>query len=123
MDILIAVFQSPCSLRTWSTATETRRPQALRISVAVDLATPTLTFLPSMPLSASKDYMDLKTAIEGLPKDIHFVLIEAVASHIGDALFEQDPRVRRVEVEIVKLAISHDGSIESGMARLAPLLG
>ncbi len=88
---------------------ETHLPQPLRISVTVDLDIPTH-FAPDTPLSASKNYMDLKRAArEALPKGVHFVLIEAVADHIAETLFVQDKRVARVEVSIVKLAIAEDG--------------
>jgi dihydroneopterin aldolase len=54
--------------------------------------------------------MDLKHAAStGLPTDVHFQLIEAVGDHICDTLFVQDARVSRVEVKIVKLAISEAG--------------
>ena len=51
--------------------------------------------------------MDIKrAATDALPKDVHFVLIEAVADHIAETLFVQDKRVARVETSIVKLAIA-----------------
>ncbi len=85
---------------------ETHLPQPLRISVRVDLACRDV-FLPDTPLSASKNYMDLKRAMSAaLPPGQHFVLIEAIADHIADTLFVQDKRVTRVEVKIVKLAIA-----------------
>lgn len=88
---------------------ETHLPQPLRISVMVDLDIPTH-FAPDTPLSASKNYMDLKRAASAaLPEGVHFVLIEAVADHIAETLFVQDKRVARVEVGIVKLAIAEDG--------------
>jgi dihydroneopterin aldolase len=87
---------------------ETKLPQMLRVSVAADMACPDA-FEPDTPLAASKNYMDLKRAvIDALPKDQHFSLIEAVADHIIETLFF-DPRVLRVEVNIVKLAISIGG--------------
>src|SRR3546814_15274238 len=65
---------------------------------------------PATPLSGSKDYMHLKfAATEGIPKDVHFVLIESVAEHIIDTLFLQDDRIEAVEVKIVKLAIAEEG--------------
>ncbi|MEK6637650.1 MAG: dihydroneopterin aldolase, partial [Pseudomonadota bacterium] len=77
--------------------------------VMVDLDIPTH-FAPDTPLSASKNYMDLKRAASAaLPEGVHFVLIEAVADHIAETLFVQDKRVARVEVGIVKLAIAEDG--------------
>ncbi len=88
---------------------ETHLPQPLRISVRVDLDCPDH-FAPDTPLSASKNYMDLKRAMSAaLQGDVHFVLIEAVADHIAETLFVQDARVAKVEVKIVKLAISESG--------------
>lgn len=88
---------------------ETHLPQPLRISVACDLDSPAR-FDPDTPLAASKNYLDLRrAATTDLPKDRHFTLIEAVGDHICDALFAGDRRVRRVEVKIVKLAISEQG--------------
>ncbi len=85
---------------------ETGKPQPLRISIAVDLAMPER-FDPDTPLSASKNYMDLKFAASGaLPEGVHFKLIEAVAEHICETLFLQDDRVKQVKVKIVKLAIA-----------------
>jgi dihydroneopterin aldolase len=100
---------------------ETKLPQPLRISVAIDMAAPDR-FEPDTPLSASKNYMDLKHAMtEGLPKDLHFSLIEAVAEHIAETLFLQDKRVLRVAIDIVKLAISENGEeIGITMARNRP---
>lgn len=89
---------------------ETHLPQPLRVSVTVDLAMPAARFAPDTPLSASKNYLDLKHAVtETLPQGLHFTLIEAVAEHVCAVLFAQDERVRRVEVSIVKLAISENG--------------
>ncbi len=87
---------------------ETHLPQPLRISVIVDLANND-NFTPDTPLTASKNYMDLKRAATTLPEGVHFVLIEAVADHIADTLLIGDPRVTRVEVRIVKLAIAEHG--------------
>lgn len=85
---------------------ETHLPQPLRISVTVDLDCPDH-FAPDTPLSGSKSYLDIKhAATVGLPKGVHFTLIEGVADHIIETLFVQDARVRRVEVKIVKLAIA-----------------
>lgn len=88
---------------------ETHLPQPLRISVTIDL-TCADHFAPDTPLSASKNYMDLKHAMStALPQGVHFVLIEAVADHIADTLLAQDARVSRVAVHIVKLAIAEGG--------------
>src|SRR3546814_12041162 len=58
---------------------------------------------PTTPLSGSKDYMHLKfAATEGIPKDVHFVLIDSVAEHIIDTLYVQDDRIEAVEVKIVR---------------------
>ena len=89
---------------------ETHLPQPLRVSVTVDLAMPAQKFAPDTPLGASKNYLDLKRAVtESLPEGMHFTLIEAVAEHVCAVLFAQDERVLRVEVRIVKLAISQGG--------------
>jgi 7,8-dihydroneopterin aldolase/epimerase/oxygenase len=88
---------------------ETHLPQPLRISLSVDLDCPEH-FAPDTPLGASKNYLDLKrAATTALPPGVHFTLIEAVADHIAETLFLQDPRVRRVTVKIVKLAIAEAG--------------
>ena len=88
---------------------ETHMPQPLRISVTADLAAPRR-FNHDTPLSASKNYLDLRRAVEeGLPRDVHFTLVEAVADHIIDTIFGGDARVTRVEVKIVKLALSQAG--------------
>lgn len=93
---------------------ETHLPQPLRISVSVDLDCPEH-FAPETPLSASKNYMDIKRAMTAaLPEGVHFVLIEAVADHIAETLFVQDRRVQRVEVKIVKLAIA-EGNEQIGI--------
>jgi 7,8-dihydroneopterin aldolase/epimerase/oxygenase len=97
VDILTGVYSE-----------ETHLPQPLRISITVDLRMPER-FAPDTPLSASKSYLDLKAAATDLPRGVHFTLIEAVADHIADTLFIGDPRVTRVEVEIVKLAIAEAG--------------
>lgn len=88
---------------------ETHLPQPLRISVTADIDMPER-FAPDTPLSASKSYIDLKhAATTALPRDVHFTLIEAVAEHVCETLFVSDARVQRVEVSIVKLAISEQG--------------
>lgn len=88
---------------------ETGRPQPLRFTITVRLK-PAARYLPDTPLSASKNYMDLKfAASDALPKGVHFTLIEAVADHICETLFLQDERVEAVTVKIVKLAIAEAG--------------
>ncbi|MEQ1640988.1 MAG: dihydroneopterin aldolase [Novosphingobium sp.] len=88
---------------------ETGRPQPLRFTISVKLK-PALHYEPDTPLSASKNYMDLKfAASQALPEGVHFKLIEAVADHICETLFLQDAQVLEVTVKIVKLAISENG--------------
>ncbi len=88
---------------------ETGRPQPLRFTVTVELAC-AVHYAPETPLSASKNYMDLKfAASEALPHGVHFKLIEAVADHVCETLFVQDTRVQAVTVKIVKLAIAEGG--------------
>ena len=85
---------------------ETGKPQPLRISIAARY-TVADRYDPDTPLDASKNYMDLKfAASEGLPKGVHFKLIEAVADHICETLFVGDAKVQAVTVKIVKLAIA-----------------
>lgn len=88
---------------------ETGRPQPLRFTISVRLK-PADRFEADTPLEASKNYMDLKfAASQALPEGVHFKLIEAVADHVCETLFLQDPRVEAVTVKIVKLAISENG--------------
>ena len=88
---------------------ETHLPQPLRISLTVDLVCPER-FEPDTPLSASKNYLDLKhAATSALPPGVHFTLIEAVADHMCETLFLGDKRVMRVKIKIVKLAIAEAG--------------
>ncbi len=85
---------------------ETHLPQPLRISVAVDLDCPAH-FSPETPLTASKNYLDLKHAAStAITQGVHYMLVESVADQIADSLFTGDPRVQRVQVKIVKLAIA-----------------
>ena len=87
---------------------ETHLPQPLRISISatLDMADH---YAPGTPLSASKNYMDLKEAASELPEGVHFTLIEALADYIIDRLFDGDPRVSAITVKIVKLAIAEAG--------------
>lgn len=85
---------------------ETGKPQPLRFTISVRLK-PADHYAPDTPLSASKNYMDLKfAASEALPAGVHFKLIEAVADHVCETLFLQDERVEAVTVKIVKLALT-----------------
>ena len=96
---------------------ETKLPQPLSVSVSADIANPDF-FAPDTPLTASKSYLDLKRAVvDALPADRHFTLIEAIADHVIETLVF-DPRIVRVEVKIVKLAIAEAGeSIGVTMSR------
>ncbi|MEO0031905.1 MAG: hypothetical protein RIS94_1663 [Pseudomonadota bacterium] len=108
-SLILEVADIETDVLTGIYSEETGRPQPLRISIQVALA-PQDFYTPDCPLTASKNYMDLKfAATEGLPKDVHFKLIESVADHIAESLFLQDARVARVTVKIVKLAISENG--------------
>jgi dihydroneopterin aldolase len=88
---------------------ETGRAQPLRFTVRMWLK-PAPRYEADTPLEASKSYMDMKFACsEGLPVGVHFQLIEGVADHVCETLFLQDERVEKVEVKIVKLALSEAG--------------
>lgn len=105
-SLLLEVNDLEVDVLTGIYSEETGKPQPLRISIAARL-TMADHYSPDTPLEASKNYMDLKfAASEGLPKDVHFKLIEAVAEHICETLFVQDRRVEGVTVKIVKLAIA-----------------
>ncbi|MET0238411.1 MAG: dihydroneopterin aldolase [Sphingobium sp.] len=85
---------------------ETHLPQPLRISVRALLEVADH-YDADTPLSASKNYMDLKhAATTALPPERHFTLIEAVADHIIETVFLQDTKVRHVTVKIVKLLLT-----------------
>ena len=88
---------------------ETHLPQPLRISITAELDCEPH-YATGTPLSASKNYLDLKrAATTALPEGVHFTLIEAVADHICETLLLQDQRLRWVRVKIVKLAIAEAG--------------
>ncbi|MBU6267989.1 MAG: dihydroneopterin aldolase [Sphingomonadales bacterium] len=107
--LLLEVADLEVDVLTGIYSEETGKPQPLRISIAARLSAPDR-FDADTPLSASKNYMDLKfAATQALPPQVHFKLIEAVADHICDTLFLQDARVREVTVKIVKLAIAEAG--------------
>ena len=108
-SLILEVADIETDVLTGIYSEETGCPQPLRISITAKLdVRPRYT--PDCPLSASKNYMDLKfAATDGLPRNVHFKLIEAVADHICETLFLQDDRVQQVTVKIVKLAISERG--------------
>ncbi len=108
-SLILEVADFETDVLTGIYSEETGRPQPLRITIRAKLKVADR-YTPDTPLSASKNYMDLKfAATEALPKDVHFKLIEAVADHICETLFLQDKRVEQVTVSIVKLAISENG--------------
>ena len=108
-SLILEVANIETDVLTGIYSEETGRPQPLRISIAAELAVRDR-YVPESPLSASKNYMDLKfAATEGLPQGVHFKLIESVADHVIETLFVQDARIAAVTVKIVKLAISLDG--------------
>ncbi len=105
-SLTLEVHDLEVSVLTGVYSEETHLPQPLRISIVADLAVADH-YAPATPLGASKSYMDLKwAATEGLPRDVHFTLIEAVADHIAGTIFAQDRKVAGVTIRIVKLAIA-----------------
>jgi dihydroneopterin aldolase len=117
--LLLEVSDLEVDVLTGIYSEETHLPQPLRISVAAELDIRDH-YAPDTPLTMSKNYMDLKhAATDGLPKDVHFKLIEAVADHIIETLLLQDKAIRRVTVKIIKLAIAEAGeSIGITMTRV-----
>lgn len=109
-DLLrLEVHDIPVDLLTGIYSEETNLPQPLRISITADLAAPQR-FLPDTSLDASKNYLDLRDSVlKAIPRARHFKLIESIADHVCETLFVQDDRIRRIEVKIVKLAISEAG--------------
>jgi dihydroneopterin aldolase len=108
-SLILEVADFETDVLTGIYSEETGRPQPLRITVQVKLKIADR-YAPDTPLSASKNYMDLKfAASEALPAGVHFKLIEAVGDHICETLFLQDDRVEAVTVKIIKLAISEAG--------------
>ena len=104
-SLILEVADLEVDVLTGIYSEETGKPQPLRFTVQAryDIAD---RYDPDTPLDASKNYMDLKAACEGLPEGVHFKLIEAVADHVCETLFVQDSRVQAVTVKIVKLAIA-----------------
>jgi len=107
-SLILEVADLEVDVLTGIYSEETGKPQPLRFTVQAryDIADH---YDPDTPLDASKNYMDLKAACEGLPQGVHFKLIEAVADHVCETLFVQDARVQGVTVKIVKLAIAEAG--------------
>ena len=116
-SLILEVHDLVVNVLTGIYSQETHLPQPLRISISatLDMAPH---YAPDTPLSASKNYMTLKEAATLLPGDVHCTLIEAVADHIMDNLFADDPRISHLVVKIVKLAIAEDNeSIGITMSR------
>jgi dihydroneopterin aldolase len=108
-SLILEVADLEVDVLTGIYSEETGRPQPLRITIQARMKVEPR-FEPDTPLSASKNYMDLKfAATEALPQGVHFKLIEAVADHISETLMLQDERVEAVTVKIVKLAIAEAG--------------
>ena len=108
-SLILEVADFETDVLTGIYSEETGRAQPLRITISVRLKVAGH-YAPDTPLSASKNYMDLKfAATDALPQGVHFKLIEAVADHICATLFLQDDRVEAVTVTIIKLAISENG--------------
>lgn len=108
-SLILEVAEFEHDVLTGIYSEETGRPQPLRFTIAVRMK-PIERYEPATPLSASKNYMDLKfAASDALPQGVHFKLIEAVADHVCETLFLQDERIEAVTVKIVKLAISEAG--------------
>ena len=108
-SLILEVADFETDVLTGIYSEETGKPQPLRITIQARMR-PIDRYAPDTPLSASKNYMDLKfAASDALPPGVHFKLIEAVADHICETLFLQDERVEAVTVKIVKLAIAERG--------------
>ena len=116
-NLILEVHDLVVNVLTGIYSQETHLPQPLRISISatLDIAPH---YAPDSPLSASKNYMTLKEAATHLPEGVHFTLIEAVADHIIDNLFADDPRISNIVVKIVKLAIAEENeAIDITMSR------
>lgn len=107
-SLILEVADHDVDVLTGIYSEETGKPQPLRFTIQVRLRHANH-YSADSPLSASKNYMDLKAAAEALPAGVHFKLIESVAEHICECLFLQDERVEAVTVKIIKLAISEAG--------------
>ncbi len=108
-SLILEVANIETDVLTGVYSEETGKPQPLRISISVGLK-PDAHYAPDSPLSGSKNYMDLKfAATTGLPRGVHFTLIESIGDHVAETLFLQDARVEWVTVKIIKLAISEAG--------------
>jgi 7,8-dihydroneopterin aldolase/epimerase/oxygenase len=108
-SLILEVADFETDIHTGIYSEETGRSQPLRITIQAKLKVADR-YAPDTPLSASKNYLDLKfAATEAIAPGTHFKLIEALADHICETLFLQDARVEAVTVKIIKLAISENG--------------
>ncbi len=107
-NLILEMHDLEVNVLTGIYSQETHLPQPLKISISATLEMADH-YAPETPLSASKNYMDLKDAATELPAGVHFTLIEAVADHIIDRLFAGDTRVSAITIKIVKLAIAEAG--------------
>ncbi|WP_114521911.1 dihydroneopterin aldolase [Altererythrobacter sp. ZODW24] len=111
-SLILEVAELEHDVLTGIYSEETGKAQPLRFTIQAEMKLLDH-YDADMPLTASKNYMDLKdAATSALPAGVHFKLIEAVADYICQTLFVQDERVLSVTVKIVKLAIAeHDEQI------------
>lgn len=119
-NLILEMHDLEVNVLTGIYSQETHLPQPLRISISatLDMADH---YAPETPLSASKNYMDLRDAASDLPVGVHFTLIEAVADHIIARVFAGDSRVSAITVKIIKLAIAEAGeAIGITMTRRRP---
>lgn len=107
--LILSVEKLVIPVMTGLFSKEWHKPQPLRFDIRVWLD-PAPRYGADTRLSESKNYMDLKQAVERLcPTDHHIPLVEGVADALIERLMREDKRVARVEVKIVKLAISEHG--------------
>ena len=108
-SLILEIADFDVNVLTGIYSEETKLPQPLRFTIQAQMLAQDR-YAPDTPLAASKNYMDLKHAAStALPTGVHFTLIEAVADHVIETLFLQDPRIHRLSVKIIKLAIAEDG--------------
>lgn len=117
-SLILEIADFDVNVLTGIYSEETKLPQPLRFTIQAEMLAQDH-YAPDTPLAASKNYMDLKHAAStALPQGVHFTLIEAVADHVIETLFLQDPRIRRLSVKIIKLAIAeHNESIGITLTR------
>lgn len=108
-SLILEVADFDVNVLTGIYSEETKLPQPLRFTIQAEMLAEDH-YGPDTPLAASKNYMDIKHAAStALPQGVHFTLIEAVADHVIETLFLQDPRIRRLTIKIIKLAIAEQG--------------